>query len=288
MSASRWSLPAHVHDWPADPRWENLEECHTCGIRMLDVFVNSPDWVVRRVEHITFRDDRTAQRRVTVDYDTPRHTVTLRRRGVDDRRDRQNDLVRIVPLTMMRRKTLVNFNLRDADGTPMPLLGLRESQALTSAVLCAWARESLREAPGPDTVKLLKRIARGSQAELDEARIDYRGAPASSQLGRLRNDKWYNAFLARFGDKFLLYGVDAHPPGERHVVKFGYDEPLVVRFSKAGFDSAHPDRYSPGDPLRRPSWAGIRSSLGASLRAGRTRTRRDLCPQSLMGPTPGS
>jgi hypothetical protein len=88
--------------------------------------------VVRRVESIQFVDDRTVRRRVSVDYTVPREAVVLR---VGD-----GQLVRILPLALMRRKNMVNFDFRDHDGRPTPLLGLRENQALTLAVVRAWVK----------------------------------------------------------------------------------------------------------------------------------------------------
>jgi hypothetical protein len=129
--------PGHQHAWPScSEQWDDLLNCRTCGLVLLRGFVGIADGVVRRVESIEFVDDRTVRRRVSVDYAVPRDAVVLR---LDD-----GTPVRVLPLALMRRKSMVNFDFRDHDGRPMPLLGLRENQALTLAVVRAWPRGSWR------------------------------------------------------------------------------------------------------------------------------------------------
>ena len=70
-----------------------------------------------------------------MDYTVPLDAVALR---VGD-----GQLVRILPLALMRRKNMISFDFRDHDGRPMPLLGLRENQALTLAVVRAWGYATL-------------------------------------------------------------------------------------------------------------------------------------------------
>jgi hypothetical protein len=243
----------HAHPWPTDSRWTEISGCELCGMRMLHVFVSSPSWVIRRVEHIRFRDDRTVRREVSVDYATPEHAVLLR--GASSRTG-----VRVVPLALMRRKTLVNFDLRDDEGRPMPLIGLRESQALTLASLRAWARQTLDGDVLCDEVEqFLDMFVRGGQGKLSEARE--RWERADGQLGLLKEDRLFQPLLERFGDTFLLYALDLREPRERHIVKFGYDERLRLRFSRPGYDPAK-YLYDPGEPLPRWSREHVLATLG--------------------------
>ena len=104
---------------------------------MLQLFISSSAWVVRRVEHVTFLDECTIRRGVSIDYVPPPGAVTLRRPG--------GQHVQVLPLAIMRRKSLVNFDLRDHEGGALPLLGLRQNQALTLAVVRSWAAATLAE-----------------------------------------------------------------------------------------------------------------------------------------------
>src|SRR3954452_9310104 len=131
----------HRHDWPLRASdWEELVECRRCGLELLDQFINIADWVVRRVEGIHFLDDRTVRRRVSVDYTVPEGGVVMRIDGRD---------ARILPLAMLRRQSLIKFDFTTHDGRPAPLLGLREHQALTRAVIHAWAGDPGVASRGP-------------------------------------------------------------------------------------------------------------------------------------------
>src|SRR5207248_6685635 len=136
------TAPVELHDhgsaWPKTPsEWATLSSCRHCGLTMLRLFVRSADWVVRRVENIDFLDERTVRRRVSVDFAAPPEAVAFLR---DDGRR-----VRILPLALMRRKSLINFDLRDEENRPISLLGLRQNQAITLAVARAWADVTLLE-----------------------------------------------------------------------------------------------------------------------------------------------
>jgi hypothetical protein len=221
---------------------------------MLRLWVESEAWVVRRVEHMTFLDDRTVRRRVSVDYLSPRDAVTFV--GPDGK-----ELVRVLPLTIMRKKSLINFDLRQEDGRPLPLLGLREAQALTLATVSAWASIALSEKnAGPlskVTRKILKDAVTGDQGEMITA-YEVIAEAREGQLATLRDDNVFKGVLDRFANSFLLYSIDDGPSGARRIVKFSYDEPLELRYRPPGYkpmtadgascvggtDSGRPD----GDP----------------------------------------
>jgi hypothetical protein len=128
----------HDHPWPVQAEdWGAVLHCRTCGLALLRAFFDIADWVVRRVESIEFVDDRTIRRRVSVDYTVPHAAVMLRRAD--------GTVVRVLPLALMRRKSIINFDFRDHDGRPMPLPGLRENQALTLSAVRASAATLLED-----------------------------------------------------------------------------------------------------------------------------------------------
>lgn len=176
----------HAHSWPSDPlSWRQLANCELCGLTMLKLIINSSDWVVRRVEHVAFLDECTVRRRVSIDYEAPPNAVILRRPGGQE--------VRVLPLAIMRRKSLVNFDLRDDDGRAVPLLGLRQNQALTFGIVRAWAAATLRDLdpPGtisPGTYEFLDDVVAGDQIELWEAFNRMWAAEPGGQLRRADED----------------------------------------------------------------------------------------------------
>ena len=226
---------AHEHAWPltADG-WNELVGCRTCGLLLLRGFVGSAQWVVRRVESIDFVDDRTVRRRVSVDYTVPRDAVTLR---VGDKQ-----AVRILPLALMRRKNMINFDFRDHDGRPMPLLGLRENQALTLAVVHAWAATTIGRVPPQEITALLDDIVAGDQSELTEA---YRKLKLHSDQEPDLVPAELSAVLERLAGNFVLFASETATPGTRRIVKWSYDEPLTLLHSTTGYHG-HPDGPCPG------------------------------------------
>jgi hypothetical protein len=137
----------------------------------------------------------------------------------------------------MRRKSLVNFDFRDHYGHAVPLLGLRQNQALTLAMIRAWAAATLHDLDPPgiistETGEFLDDVVAGDQIELWRAFKRMWDAEADSQLRRLGKDNQFRAVLDRLADSFVLFGLHEGQLGERHIIKFSYDEPLTLRYVK--------------------------------------------------------
>jgi hypothetical protein len=112
---------SHVHPSPLDlASWSDLAACQLCGLTMLKLFINSSAWVARRVEQVNFIDECTVRRRVSIDYVAPPCAVILGRPT--------GQPVRVLPLALMRRKSLVKFDLRDPDGRALPLLAFARTR----------------------------------------------------------------------------------------------------------------------------------------------------------------
>jgi hypothetical protein len=247
--AVRQELPgAHaLHPWPScEGDWEALVDCRACGLAMLRLFVRSASWVVRRVETIEFLDDRTVRRRMSVDYTSPAEAVTLVRPD--------GAAIRVLPLTVLRRKSLINFDLRDEEGRPLPLLGLRETQALTLGVVRAWAAATLANGRRNGSGGLVEAVERvlddvvcGDQAEMQAAYDDLNRAEAGD-LGRLGHDPQFRAVLGAFASSFVLFTTDEGEVGARRIVKFAYDEPLMLRYSTSSYQG-HADGPCPPAPV---------------------------------------
>lgn len=64
-----WPLPGKLSmaDIQADPA---ARCCKECGRRLLLLLLQSSSWVSHRTEHVSFRDDRSVVRRVTVGWHT--------------------------------------------------------------------------------------------------------------------------------------------------------------------------------------------------------------------------
>ena len=276
-----------THAWPTTTdELHQLAACRSCGRATLRLFVESANWVGRRVETIEFLDDRTVRRRVSVNYVVP-HTGLVLRRGSGA------PPVRVLPIASLRRKSLINFHFKGPDDRPVPLLGLRENQAVTLALINAWAALALDAGECHDLAnqftvesnayRVIKDIIEGDQDELNDAWGVFQGTTAEtgpsktlseslSDVDRrllrcLRADPCFGIVLERLAHNWLLLATDAGEPGEHCIVKFSYDEPLTARYSDAGYTPHEPTpeggiappRYEPGDRRgwRRDLLAGL-------------------------------
>lgn len=83
-----------------------------------------PAWVRRRVENVEFIDDISVTRRVSIDFAVPKQLDELSS-PVDEH------LLPCVPLTFLRKgRVLKNFDLRNAEGNPVPMLTKLENGTL--------------------------------------------------------------------------------------------------------------------------------------------------------------
>jgi hypothetical protein len=262
---NRFAAEGHVHPWPGDPAcWCDLSDCQLCGLTMLQLFVNSSAWVIRRVEHVTFLDECTVRRGVSIDYVPPPNAITLCRPG--------GQRVRVLPLAIMRRKSLVNFDFRDSDGRALPLLGLRQNQALTLAAVRAWAAATLdqqSETLSHEVDEFLDDVVAGDQTELWRAYKRMWAAEDGTQLQRLGKDQLFRVMLDRLANSFVLYALHDGPQGERRVIKFSYNEPLTLRYAKASYHATHDingkrqDIYE-NTTLRPLGWTALGAAMGFS------------------------
>jgi hypothetical protein len=173
-------------------------------------------WVHRRVETVSFRDDRWAVRRVSVDFTVP-----------SDEGRTFGDKRMLVPLTFLRqRQVLRNFDCRDSDGSALPVLTRAENASVHRDMLleAAWLAvgrldETVVEAV---TAQARRRGAAPRSLAPDVARL-------SEELGANEQFRVVNDLLR---DQFLLLAWMDVRPGDRRVAKFCYDDELP--FGRAG------------------------------------------------------
>jgi hypothetical protein len=176
----------------------------------------------------------------------------------------------------MRAKTLTNFDFRDEAGRPLHLLGLRENQALTLAVIRAWAMEALRHAGfaeefDRDVDRLLIRAIAGDQAEIQLAHSHLENAQSGSPIAALRDDVPFADVLNRLATSFVIFRLDDAPPATRRLAKFAYDERLTLRYSSSGY-IGHPDGEYPIRADGGPAYlGGKRLSLWDLVKGGHPR-----------------
>jgi hypothetical protein len=257
-----WRLPPvlSLRDIEADPA---ARCCLNCGASLLLLLLRWNTWVSHRTEHVTFRDDRSVVRRVTAEFHIPDRAPVFA--GDDD----QN--YRLVPLSMMRRKTAVNFSLRDEDGHSVVQPTLRQNQAITESVLLACADAVLGPADGEPTAIgaaaaritvacFIHQVVSGDQQQLSAAYRSLEERTAPPAVLRLADQQIFRALLDRLADNFVLWVMIPAGAPRRRVLTFSCDEPLHLRYRKPGYTVE--GHYKLGEnlnPLHPVVW---RSALG--------------------------
>lgn len=202
--------------------------CLEVGRRLLLAELESSHWTVRRVEKVEFERERSVFRQISIDFvvrdDAPIFVAHTNRK------------MYLVPLTMMRRRTLVNLALVDGAGRRIPMLGLRLAQQLDESILLAAAEASH---PGlgdnTDLKAFVQQAVAGTAEEVDLALKSFRGEKAEQGEvmpvfpEELRNSDLFSALFHRLIRNFTFF-VLLDADGDRHrVLTLSFDEPTDWR-----------------------------------------------------------
>jgi hypothetical protein len=190
-------------------------ESDVAGLQTMRLLLAQPDWVHRRVDALEYRDSTTFRRRQSVHFTVP---------------DASPELVigqttaRLVPLTTLRKETLVNFDCRDESGAALPVLTRGQQALLMVRAMTGWAEGILGVPLAPDLVADIEAPLTTPGADAHEARARMRAADAGGHRATLRADGLFPLMLDQFTDQFLLATLVHDPPGTQRIVKFSYEE----------------------------------------------------------------
>jgi hypothetical protein len=196
-----------VPPWPGEVLEERAGEI-AAGFAAL--LTRQAAWRHRRVETITVLSHEQVRRAVSVDF-----TVPAEHRG--DVRLSEREWV--VPLALLAKRPLANFDLRMEDLSSVPLLRSEETQAIARELLYVMLELDRSEAADdPDAGPLIERVLAADpvdvSAELAELDARHGGLPG------------FAALADRLSRGFLLCAV-VGDVDRRRVIKFAYDEPLA-------------------------------------------------------------
>lgn len=171
-------------------------------------------WVERRVESVSFVDETTQRRHVSVHFEVPHFEQTPGTpAGV---------ALMFVPLAFLKKEVLRNLDVRDETGRALPVLSRRQNAALAAQVLVDQAIEVLEvdtESELQPAVRWLLRTAAG----LHDGPEPPQTQTAAEQISQLESDETMIGYLADLGQSFMLLArVDA-APGQTRIVKFSYE-----------------------------------------------------------------
>ena len=227
-----WPVP-EVLDMQELQRNPGARCCRECGRRLLLLLLESHTWVSRRVEHVSFRDDRSVVRSVTAEFQVPDEAPVFL--GDDGQHHS------LVPLSVMRRKTLVNFEIRDHDDRPVALPSLRQNQAITESMLLACADALAARFNGKsaktrrEIEDFVHRVVSGTQQELLDAYDSLESGREPEVVRKLVGEHpTFKAILDRMADNFIVWVMVPTGGPRRRVLKFSCDEPLYLHYRHSG------------------------------------------------------
>jgi hypothetical protein len=216
--------------------------CLELGRRLLLAELQFSDWILRRVESVRFEHERSVSRAVSVEFvvrdDAPIFVTRDGRRQY------------LVPLSMMRRRTLVNFKMADESGRPLPMFGMRMTQQLDASMLfAAAATESPTVANHKRVRKLIDKVIAGEADEVKRAYRSFRTSPPAP-LCCLAGDTLFAEALNRLRWNFSLYvGLDVEK-GRHRILNLTFDELTSWRLQQSDIipdpEGSGEWRYRPG------------------------------------------
>ncbi len=245
--------------------------CVEVGRRLLLAELQFHAWVLRRVEKVTLERDRSVSRTVSVEFSIRDDAPTF----VSDSGRR----LRLIPLSMMRRRTLVNLELRDEHDDAITMPGLRLSQQLDQSILLAAAAAFDPAVVTNEDLRAFVRDAiAGERDEVMRAYDQFDGkagvAPLTLPDG-LRDDALFTTAVNRFRRNFTLYAFldDADPAvGAHRLLRMSFDEPTAWNYQTPILKGKAPEpiRYRPGI---HSAWSLKESLRHASASLGFSATR---------------
>jgi hypothetical protein len=200
--------------WPREAL-EGALEGEVAGLETMRLLLAQPDWVHRRVDALEYRDSTTFRRRQSVHFTLPDAAPEL---AIG------RTTARLVPLTTLRKETLVNFDCRDESGSALPVLTRGQQGLLMVRAMTAWAEGILGAPLAQEVVDDIETLLTTPGADGREARERLHAQDAEGQRAVLRADGLFPLMLDQFTDQFLLATLVHDPPGTQRIVKFSYEE----------------------------------------------------------------
>jgi hypothetical protein len=202
--------------------------CVEVGRRLLLAELEFSDWTLRRVEKLDFVRDRSLSRCLTIDLNVREDAPVFQ--------DLEGERYWLVPLSLMRRRTLVNFELRDMSGALLTMPGRVLTRQLDESILLA-AASTVTDDPGDleEVHKFVKKYVAGSRDHLDECKEEIEH-PECSKLKVFFENDLFKATLSRFRHGWTQYLFLRKDKGRHRVVKVSFDEPADWKYHRSGLE----------------------------------------------------
>ncbi len=233
--------------------------CLEVGRRILLAQLEFSQWMLRRVEKLEMAEDRSISRAVALEFSVRDDAPEFE--GAD------GHISRLVPLTFMRRRTLVNLDVRDEEDRTVLMPGIRLTQQLDQAVmLAAAATVEPHLVNDPEVLQFVRLAICGERPVVAWAYAHFDSA-TSGPLARLHADSLFR-FVAerfRFNFTFYMFVPDRMTRAGARLVRMSFTEPTDWRHQRPELSSAP---NAPGELLYevgqtdKVNWRRLLSTFG--------------------------
>lgn len=192
----------------------------TLGAKSAPCMDPASRWVHRRVEAVSWIDARVWRRRVSIDFTIPHGLPAVPRRG-------GRDLFYVPVASLQKWPPLLGLDLQ-ARGLSTHLLTSPANGVIDEALLYAIARRTMGTLFAPRVRDAIATLAKGTDLDLLTNAYDEVAGAIHTGVDVARRNRLLALADTMVRANPLWFPVLGHH-GERHVVKFSYDEEIQVR-----------------------------------------------------------
>jgi hypothetical protein len=224
-----------------------LEQFIKLSSQLVDLQVSRKQWRQRKVEAIEWLGESLYRRRVSVDFTMPPRPEFPQYWAAFDG---LSDKAVVIPLSMMRKGVLHDFDIVDESRRPIPVCTREQHEAIAQAALLTRAVEEIEDrgmGRGLDTglEQQLVNIVRENDATLaasllitfENRQTLVPGAPPSDQRRALLENTRFMQLLRNLAGQYLMCVFLAGLPGQQRVIKFAYEDQAGPSESKGSLGS---------------------------------------------------
>ena len=200
------------------PSHNELDRESLSAAAIYPLLVDPGAWIHRRVETAEFVDDRLVRRRVSFDFTVPQRVESI-----------DTGELLFLPLTLLRKGPLRNFDLDAADGQAIPVLTKPQNEVVAAESLTAIGETVAGVVLSAEVRESLFRVVAESPDDADEEIrrwSDFRHGlgPSAPVWNSLVSSEPFMDYARALAASFVLLIAAPPEPGARRVVKLGYDE----------------------------------------------------------------
>lgn len=218
------------------------------GRRLLLAQYEFSAWVLRRVEKVRFSQERRVNRRISIELRVPDYAPVI----VDGD---GTPVSWLVPLTVMRRRTLTNLDIRDEEDRSVSLFGLRLTQSLDEAMLRAAAAPiATGEPDDPARDEVIHDLSFGDRATVAKVRDEVPDAlPVDAPTAQVVYASTFRHLL----HNFTLYVALPVEMGRHRILRMSFDDRTTWRYQYPSLTGSSVVRYRPFDRQVHSSFANM-------------------------------